>query len=70
MRAACSSNLILHDLNILIYTWWNVQNMKLLVMQFPPTSRHFISLRSKYSSQHPVSTSQTQIKSIAAVPSS
>jgi hypothetical protein len=28
--------------------------MKLLVMQFPPISCHFISLRSKYSSQHPV----------------
>jgi hypothetical protein len=28
--------------------------MKLLVMQFPPTSRHLISLRSKYSPQHPV----------------
>jgi hypothetical protein len=27
--------------------------MKLLVMQFPPISRHFISLRSKYSPQHP-----------------
>jgi hypothetical protein len=23
-------------------------------MQFPPISRHFISLRSKYSPQHPV----------------
>jgi hypothetical protein len=23
--------------------------MKLLIMQFPPSSRHFISLRSKYS---------------------
>jgi hypothetical protein len=27
--------------------------MNLLVMQFPPVSRHFISLRTKYS-QHPV----------------
>jgi hypothetical protein len=27
--------------------------MKLLIMQFPPTSRHFISLRSKYSPQYP-----------------
>jgi hypothetical protein len=26
--------------------------MKLLVMQIPPISRHFISLRSKYSPQH------------------
>jgi hypothetical protein len=36
------------------YTWWRVQFMKLLVMQFSSTSRHFISLRSKYSPQHPV----------------
>jgi hypothetical protein len=28
--------------------------MKLLIMQFHPISRHFISLRSKYSPQHPV----------------
>jgi hypothetical protein len=26
--------------------------MKLFIMQFPPTSRHFISLLSKYSPQH------------------
>jgi hypothetical protein len=28
--------------------------MKLLVMQFSSVSRHFISLRSKYSPQHPL----------------
>jgi hypothetical protein len=28
--------------------------MKLLIMQFSPTSCHFISLRSEYSPQHPV----------------
>jgi hypothetical protein len=28
--------------------------MKLLIMQFSQTSCHFISLRSKYSPQHPV----------------
>jgi hypothetical protein len=28
--------------------------MKLLIMQFPPNSRHIIPLRSKYSPQHPV----------------
>jgi hypothetical protein len=28
--------------------------MKLLIMQFPPISRHIIPLRSKYSPQHPV----------------
>jgi hypothetical protein len=32
----------------------SVQAMKLLIMQFSPTSYHFISLRSKYSPQHPV----------------
>jgi hypothetical protein len=36
------------------YTWRRVQVMKLLIMQFSPTSCHFISLRSKYSPQHPV----------------
>jgi hypothetical protein len=33
------------------YTWRRVQVMKLLIMQFFPTSYHFIS---KYSPQHPV----------------
>jgi hypothetical protein len=28
--------------------------MKRLIMQCSPASRHFISLRSKYSPQHPV----------------
>jgi hypothetical protein len=28
--------------------------MKLLIMQFPPLSCHFIPLRTKYSPQHPV----------------
>jgi hypothetical protein len=36
------------------YTWRRLQIMKLLVMQFPPTSRHSIPLWSKYSPQHPV----------------
>jgi hypothetical protein len=31
------------------YTWRRVQVMKLLIMQLSPTSRHFISLPSKYS---------------------
>jgi hypothetical protein len=34
------------------YTWRRVQAMKLLIMQFSPTSCHFISLRSKYSPQY------------------
>jgi hypothetical protein len=29
--------------------WLGVQVMKLLIIQFSPTSRHFISLRTKYS---------------------
>jgi hypothetical protein len=28
--------------------------MKLLIMKFSPISRHFMSLRTKYSPQHPV----------------
>jgi hypothetical protein len=31
------------------YVWRGVQVMKLLIMQFLPISRHFISLYSKYS---------------------
>jgi hypothetical protein len=41
----------LHHFN---YTWQRVQVMKLLIMQFCPTSYHFIRLWSKYSPQHPV----------------
>ncbi|PNF25245.1 hypothetical protein B7P43_G13294, partial [Cryptotermes secundus] len=43
IRATCPAHLILLDLIILIIV------MKLLIMQFSPTSCHFISLRSKYS---------------------
>jgi hypothetical protein len=43
---------ILHDHSN--YTRRRVQVMKLLIMQFSPTSCHFIPLRSKYSPQHPV----------------
>jgi hypothetical protein len=35
------------------HVWWKVQVMKLLTMQFYPTSYHFIPLRSRYSPQHP-----------------
>jgi hypothetical protein len=35
------------------YIWRRVQVKKLLIMQFSPTTCHFISLRSK-SPQHPV----------------
>jgi hypothetical protein len=41
----------LHNSN---YIWRRVQVTKLLIMQFSPISRHFISLRTKYSPQHPV----------------
>jgi hypothetical protein len=45
-----------------------VQVMKLLIMQFSQTSCHFISLRSKYSQQHPdldwMVASSTQIESL------
>jgi hypothetical protein len=34
-------------------TWRRVQVMKLLIMQFSPILHHFISLRCKYSPQHP-----------------
>jgi hypothetical protein len=36
------------------YIWRRVQVMKLLITRFSQISRHFISLRSKYSPQHPV----------------
>jgi hypothetical protein len=39
---------------ILIILGKEYKLMKLLVMQFSPTSCHFISLRSKYSPQRPV----------------
>jgi hypothetical protein len=34
-------------------TWRRVEVMKLILMQFPPTSYHIIPLRSTYSPQHP-----------------
>jgi hypothetical protein len=37
------------------HTWRRVQVMKLLIMQFSPTSCHFISLWSKYCPHHSVS---------------
>jgi hypothetical protein len=37
------------------YAWIRVQVMKLLIMQCSPTFCHFISLRYKYSPQHPQS---------------
>jgi hypothetical protein len=50
--------LMLHALPISFsftnYTWRTVQVMKLLIMQFSPTSYHFIPVRFKYSPQRPV----------------
>jgi hypothetical protein len=34
------------------YTWRRVRVMKLVIMQFSPTSCHFVPLWSKYSPQH------------------
>jgi hypothetical protein len=45
MRVTCNTHLIFLDL----IPWRRVQVMKLLIMQFSPTSLHFISLQSKYS---------------------
>jgi hypothetical protein len=35
------------------YTWQRVQVIQFLIMQFSPTSCHFITLLSKYSHHHP-----------------
>jgi hypothetical protein len=43
-----------HCLDHSNYTWRRVQVTKLLIMQFSPTSCHFIPLWSKYSPRHPV----------------
>jgi hypothetical protein len=40
--------------------------MKLLIMQFSPISRYFISLRTKYSPQHPVSNTLSLCSSLNA----
>jgi hypothetical protein len=34
--------------------WWSVQVIKLLIVQSPPASCHFLPLRSKYCPQRPV----------------
>jgi hypothetical protein len=45
-----SSNLICHQ----NYIWWRAQSSTKLLMQIFPFSCHFLSLRTKFSSQHPV----------------
>jgi hypothetical protein len=51
IRTTCPAHLILPELIVLTILG---EVMKLLIMQFSPTSRHFISLRPKYSFQYPV----------------
>jgi hypothetical protein len=53
MRAIRPAHLILLDLITLII-FGRVQIVKLHIMEFSPTSRHFNHLRSKYSPKHPV----------------
>jgi hypothetical protein len=43
-----------HWLENFNYTWRKVQVMKLFIMQFSPTSHHFIYLWLKYSTKHPI----------------
>jgi hypothetical protein len=52
MRASCPAHLLL-DANS-NYTWRRVKVMKLFILQFSPTSYHFIPFQSKYCPQHPV----------------
>jgi hypothetical protein len=54
VSATCIAHRTLPWLDHSSYTWRRVQVKMLLIMQFSPISRHLISLRSKYSPQHPV----------------
>jgi hypothetical protein len=51
IRATCPAHLILLDFDHSKNVWRGVPVMKLLIIQFRPISRHFISVRSKYSPQ-------------------
>jgi hypothetical protein len=53
-QAPWDSRPVILFFNSTLAVWRGVQIMKLLVMQFPPMSRHFIPRRSKYSLQYPV----------------
>jgi hypothetical protein len=46
------------------YTWRSVQVMKLLIMQFSPTSYHLIPLSSKQSPQHPALTPSVYVEQV------
>jgi hypothetical protein len=48
------------------YSWWRVQVMKLVIVQFSQTSCHFISLRPKYSPQHLFSNVRSLCSSLSA----
>jgi len=54
MRATSLVYFILHDFDHPNSIWWNVQVVKLLIMQSSPVSRHPVSVRSKYSPQYPI----------------
>jgi len=54
MRVTCSAHLNLLNSIILIIYNGELKIIKLLTIQFSPTSSHFLHPRSKYSPQHPV----------------
>jgi len=39
-----------------LHNWWNINKIVIVIMQFSPFWCYFLSLRSKYSPQHPVLT--------------
>jgi hypothetical protein len=49
---SCPTHLILNDNDYPNNIWWTVQIIKLLLMQFSPSSYYILSPGSKYSAQH------------------